>query len=306
MSSLSQVEMPGCEPQQQQQTDKQIYDTAPLPAPVTSTEIDPVMALALRLRWLEVIILGVKPEIAGPKTRGKGIRQSVQHDVIPQVRDQSETLCRMTENVQKKLDEIVQGNEGLRRFMEEYDQHAHLLTPAFALSGVLPDPPSSEMSTEEIDALLTEMELDIRGADRDMREIEALEAKGVTGAGRLIEHEDLKPRLRALLDAQRENAEHAARLEKRVAGIVEKYTTHVDILSDLFVEWDDTLNTAEKEIAKLEKEREERRRLGFEPEASTPEESAIATVNSVEGPSGEDVGTSKDESEAASATTSAE
>jgi hypothetical protein len=41
------------------------------------------------------------------------------------------------------------------------------------------------MSTEELEAFLLEMEPDIRAADRDMREIEALEKKGVTGAGKL-------------------------------------------------------------------------------------------------------------------------
>lgn len=66
------------------------------------------------------------------------------------------------------------------------DQHAHLLTPAFALSGSLPDPPSyNNMTPEQLEAFLTEMEPDIRAADRDMREIELLEQKGVTGAGKL-------------------------------------------------------------------------------------------------------------------------
>jgi Cu+-exporting ATPase len=41
------------------------------------------------------------------------------------------------------------------------------------------------MSPEELEAFLTEMETDIRAADRDMLEIEALERKGVTGAGKL-------------------------------------------------------------------------------------------------------------------------
>lgn len=66
------------------------------------------------------------------------------------------------------------------------DQHAHLLTPSFALSGLLPDPPAYEnMSSSELEAFLTEMENDIRAADRDMREIDVLEKKGVTGAGKL-------------------------------------------------------------------------------------------------------------------------
>jgi hypothetical protein len=68
------------------------------------------------------------------------------------------------------------------------DQQAHLLTPSFALSGTLPGPmPSYEdMTPAELEAFLAEMELDIRAADRDMREIEMLEKKGVTGAGKLI------------------------------------------------------------------------------------------------------------------------
>lgn len=55
------------------------------------------------------------------------------------------------------------------------------------LSSTVPVPPTyDKMSAEEIDAFLTEMEPEIRTADRDMLEVEALEKKGVTGAGRLL------------------------------------------------------------------------------------------------------------------------
>lgn len=127
------------------------------------------------------------------------------------------------------------------------DQHAHLLTPSFALSGLLPDPPSYEnMSPEELEAFLTEMEPDIRAADRDMCEIEALENKGVTGAGKLAgidsklrpgvllltmisltDYEALQPRLRTLLDAYQKDFELATSLEKRVASLMERHATHV-------------------------------------------------------------------------------
>ena len=67
------------------------------------------------------------------------------------------------------------------------DLHAHLLTPSFALSGMLPGPaPAYEnMSPEEAEALLVEMEPELRAADRDMHEIGMLEQKGVTAAGKL-------------------------------------------------------------------------------------------------------------------------
>jgi hypothetical protein len=41
------------------------------------------------------------------------------------------------------------------------------------------------MTPEEMTAFLTEMEPDIRAADRDMLEIDALERKGVLGSGKL-------------------------------------------------------------------------------------------------------------------------
>lgn len=75
----------------------------------------------------------------------------------------------------------------------------------FALSGIidapLPSTPTSEdgdrsisssllpiyqnMSSQELEAYFIEMEPDLRAADRDMREIEVLVGKGVTGAGKL-------------------------------------------------------------------------------------------------------------------------
>jgi len=41
------------------------------------------------------------------------------------------------------------------------------------------------LSPEELEAYLAEMESDVRAADRDMLEIETLVRRGVTGAGRL-------------------------------------------------------------------------------------------------------------------------
>jgi len=74
-------------------------------------------------------------------------------------------------------------------------------------------------------------------------------------------------------------------LEKRTAALIERHATHVffstfftpiggvlnppsicqvDALSELFVAWDDTITEAEDKISRLERDREERRRLGLE------------------------------------------
>ncbi|KAJ7180671.1 hypothetical protein C8R46DRAFT_589671 [Mycena filopes] len=214
------------------------------PAP---SVIAPALSLELRLRWLEAILLGVKPD-----RKGKD-KESLSH---------GETLIRAAGDLQKRLDGIVNSNDGLKRFMDNClfcpllashactltlsccfldDQHAHLLTPSFALSEA---PTYESMSASEIEAFLVEMEPDIRAAERDMQEIEALEKKGVTGAGKLGDYETFQPRLDTLLKAHHEDLALAASLEKRVARLMEGHATQVDALSELFVAWDDTIMDA--------------------------------------------------------------
>ncbi|KAF8871282.1 hypothetical protein CPB84DRAFT_1716721 [Gymnopilus junonius] len=149
--------------------------------------------------------------------------------------------------------------------MDSYNQNAHLLTPSFALSGILPDPPSFDnMTPEEVNALLGEMEPDIRAADRDLIEIDTLEKKGVLGAGHLPDYEKFEPRLNALVEAYDENSKLAASLEVRIAALVERHATYVDNLSELFVAWDDTLTEAEDRTARMERDKVERLRMGLE------------------------------------------
>lgn len=167
-----------------------------------------------------------------------------------------------------------------------------------------PAPTYENMSAEELDALLSDMEPDVRAADRDMREIELLEQKGVLSAGKLAgtrafrvylvsdvlmacfcsDYEVLQPRLHALLAAQEHDMKLAACLEKRIATLVERHATHVscffdrcnirvfkmsfsvfqvDTLSELFVAWDDVLTETESKVKRLERDKEERRRLGY-------------------------------------------
>lgn len=229
----------------------QPVSTSPEPSPAAKERrIDPALSLELRLRWLEAIVFGVKYDRKGKE------KERVHSD---------QTLIRAAETLQRTLDTIVESNDGLKRFMSRYEQHAHLLTPSFALAGLLPDPPAYQnMSQEELNAFVGEMENDIRSADRDMQEIDALQRKGVTGAGKLADYEQLQPRLDTLRKSYDENIEHAVRLEKRIAAILERHSTQVDALSELFVAWDDTLTDAEHKITKLEREQAERRRMGLQ------------------------------------------
>jgi hypothetical protein len=155
--------------------------------------IDPLVSLELRLRWIEALVLGSRYDPTSLKGKERERR--------PDIKD-SETVCRSTEALSRKLQTVVDGNDGLKRFMSQCafksvfpisptdihidDQHAHLLTPAFALSGLLPEQPEyGSMSSQELEIFLADMEQDIRAAARDMAEIEDLEKKGVTEAGKL-------------------------------------------------------------------------------------------------------------------------
>ena len=65
------------------------------------------------------------------------------------------------------------------------DKHSDLLTTSFALSGISSPPAHSSLSDDEVNALLAEMEPEIKSADRDLRDIDVLEKRGVLAAGKL-------------------------------------------------------------------------------------------------------------------------
>ncbi|KZV79888.1 hypothetical protein EXIGLDRAFT_734026 [Exidia glandulosa HHB12029] len=210
--------------------------------PAPANPISPLVALQLRIRWLEALVLGLRP--TGVSSAPAGPQQP---------------LARRALDAQARLDSIVASNDSLRHFMNHYDEYAHLLTPAFALS----PPASQQPDAGALDALLVEMEQDIRAADRDLREIDELEKGGATGAGKLIEHEQLQPRLRALVQAHEEDMQLAAKLEERIAVLLRRYATEVDALSELFVSWNGAINEFESRVGHMEKDKAERQRLGL-------------------------------------------
>jgi hypothetical protein len=82
------------------QSPKQSFSKATAPPPV----IDPALSLELRLRWLEAILLGVRQDAKDRKKLSE-----LKH---------GQTLIRLAEDVQRRLDTAVESNEGLKRFMD--------------------------------------------------------------------------------------------------------------------------------------------------------------------------------------------
>ncbi|KAF8602725.1 hypothetical protein BDV93DRAFT_545121 [Ceratobasidium sp. AG-I] len=214
---------------------------APNPVPVS-----PELMLELRLRWLEALVLGI----------GKD-----GNVVPPREQDATGTLVRKANDAQRALDDSVKMNDGLRKFMSVYNQNAHLLTPAFA-HGLVPTPDT--VSVSDLEALMLESEAEIRAADRDLREIAELESRGVLDAGKLPGHEPLQPRVDALIQAHLEDIALFDSLEERISKLITNYSSHVNGLSELFVEWDAVLNKAEVLTTRREKERERAKETSFD------------------------------------------
>jgi hypothetical protein len=165
------------------------------PTSPTSTHLAPTQSLELRIRWLEALLYGSKHDesLAGLREPKAELKRG-------------ETLVRAAEHAQRRMNDIANTYDVLRKFFSHCEPflssallsnstndnpdelHAQYLTPTFALSGTLPtiSPPEyAHMPPAELAALATEFEPDIRAADNDMREIDALQQKGVTGAGKL-------------------------------------------------------------------------------------------------------------------------
>jgi len=101
---------------------------APVSPPPPPTAITPSMSVELRLRWLEALLLGVKQETGsrdgmstingrvGTQKKKSNAEKEKEKERERQAR--KKTLSRRAEEVQRKLDAVVAGHEGLRKFMD--------------------------------------------------------------------------------------------------------------------------------------------------------------------------------------------
>ncbi|KAG8984014.1 hypothetical protein FRB90_005622, partial [Tulasnella sp. 427] len=202
------------------------------------------------IKWLEALVIGLK-SVTDPKAVGEATH--------PQ------DLFQHAEEVQIKLHDAIENNDSCRKFIKNYNQYAHLLSPAAAISpvGSAEVPTYDAMPDQEFETLLAELEPDIRAADRDLLEIDDLDHKGVSAAGKLPEHEALKGRLQALELASQQDLEMYDQIEARISRVLQSYASHVTILSELFVSWNDLLGEAEDRVEQLETAKEESELITF-------------------------------------------
>ncbi|GAA5954383.1 hypothetical protein JCM3765_004443 [Sporobolomyces pararoseus] len=210
--------------------DTQAFATPEKPVPIT-----PYLALDLRLRFIESLI--------SPDSRSSSKSST------------SISLARRVSHVEAQLKQALESGgstDAIRRFVQNYDSNCPLLSVA-PLPVNLPN--SNEMSVEAKVALVLEAENEIKILERDLREIETLNQRGVVEAGKLSEHEALKGPLEQLTEATKPVAETYSSLEDRTTVLLQQYNDYITELSELFISWNDLISEAEATVTKLEKQK---------------------------------------------------
>jgi len=88
-------------------------DPTGVPSPA---HIDPVLSLELRLRWLEALLLGAPRQESRDRKGGRD-RPAERKPTQPQAG--SESLIQLAGNVQRRLNTVVESNDGLKKFMHQ-------------------------------------------------------------------------------------------------------------------------------------------------------------------------------------------
>lgn len=93
-------------------------DLNALPPAGPRKPIDPQLALELRVRWLEAIVCGLPTVSSSGNTKRGIVNRGKGKEKADTSRTRTETLVRLAENVQRELEAAVEGNEGLKKFMD--------------------------------------------------------------------------------------------------------------------------------------------------------------------------------------------
>ena len=71
--------------------------------------VSPALALELRLRWLETLVFGAKHDLGDRMAKGGARLEKLK---------EGETLSRRAEDLRRRLDQVAQSNDALKRFMD--------------------------------------------------------------------------------------------------------------------------------------------------------------------------------------------
>ncbi|WRT69998.1 uncharacterized protein IL334_006991 [Kwoniella shivajii] len=208
----------------------------------------PLLPLDIRVRTLEAQLYGVPSSVLDHiPLEGKG------QTPIPAIR-----RLREAEDVFERL-----GNEseGLKRLLEGYNQYLPLLTLSNTSTTSNAEDHGEENPVTESDLLPDQVKLvmvleafqDIKGAERDLREIELLKQRGAEGSGQLEELLPFKPSLIKAINENQTRSDELLKARKDVASLLTRYNDFTSTASDMFIDLHHQIRFLEDRVARLER-----------------------------------------------------
>ncbi|KAK8853444.1 hypothetical protein IAR55_004150 [Kwoniella newhampshirensis] len=217
----------------------------------------PLLPLDLRIRTIEAQLFGLPSSL----TDSTHVQRSESKPIKP--------ATRRLREIEGALERLGGSSDGIKRLIDGYNRYLPLLTlptlntplPAQDQNTVddLKDPQpirKEDLLPDKVKlAMVLEAANEIRGAERDLREIELLKARGVEGSGHL---EQLIPFRGELIEAIRESDQRGNELDKArhdVARLLSRYSEFSDTASDLFIDLHHQLEALEEGVTRLERKK---------------------------------------------------
>ncbi|WVO17117.1 hypothetical protein L204_104807 [Cryptococcus depauperatus] len=207
-----------------------------------SVVIDSLLPLDIRLRKLEAQVYGM-----AEKTEARTEKSATQ---------------RLRE-IEEGLERLGESSDGVKRLVNCYHQYLPFLS--------IPIPTSSIMSTEDADesqvkesdilpdsvklAMILEAAIDIKNADKYLREVDVLRNKGVEGSGQLEEILALKPNLVKAVEQNRQERIELGEARQAVGSLMTRYNDFTSTISELFVDLHHQMEAIEEDVLRLERKK---------------------------------------------------
>ncbi|KAL0247002.1 hypothetical protein I308_104034 [Cryptococcus tetragattii IND107] len=229
-----------------------------------------LLPLELRIRILETQLFGVPssllsdPDSPSPTSTSARTSPAITHRI---------------RNVEQCLHQLGESSDGVKWLLEGYEQYLPLLTIPTA-SGPLPNPSfatqtstlsSSEQANQTLTptpihessllpdsvklAMVLEAASDIRGAERDLREIEILKSRQVEGSGELEQLLPLRPNLKQAMQEISQESHIVEHARKNVGQLLLRYNDFMSTVSELFIDLHHQIEDLEEDVLRVERKR---------------------------------------------------
>ncbi|WVR09637.1 hypothetical protein IAU60_006710 [Kwoniella sp. DSM 27419] len=225
--------------------------------------VSPLLPLERRLRTIEAQLVGSPSSLIAASDYEKTRREEIRAGRA------GPSVTRSLRDAEEALAQLAGESDGLKRLIEGYHQYLPLLYP----TGVPPSSTHSQDGGESTEqdprpvtkadllpdaakiAMILEAAADIRGAERDLREIELLKQRGVDGSGQLEDLLPLRGSLIAAVDLQKERSTQIRQARQEVAGLLMRYNDFTSTASDLFIDVHHQLEAVEERVRHLERKK---------------------------------------------------